>query len=142
MNELHCELMKVMKENIGEAAYICESHINRIAECLIEIMSRAFNEFNTVLNNRPVPKIGDIFIHFKGDKYTIVDICRSVLDDRLHVIYKDITDDYCCYRRELSEFMSDIPEDRWSEFAYDVPDSEHHYKFKLISENSQSTSNL
>ena len=75
-----------------------------------------------------IPQKDDIYRHFKGNKYIIVDIAENctndINDERNYVVYKRLLDDKL-FIRTLSEFTSEVDHEKY-------PDVKQKYRFQYI----------
>lgn len=79
--------------------------------------------------NRPLPKPGEVFRHFKGNQYKILAIGHHSETKEKMVVYFDLSgknstiDDPCI--RPLDMFMSEVEHNKY-------PDVEQKYRFERV----------
>ena len=66
--------------------------------------------------NRELPKAGEIWLHFKNNKYLIITVAEFVVYKALYGEYKD-------YIRPLDMFMSEVDHEKY-------PDVQQKYRFE------------
>ncbi|MCR5734779.1 MAG: DUF1653 domain-containing protein [Lachnospiraceae bacterium] len=77
---------------------------------------------------REIPKPLQVYRHFKGNLYQIVEIAEHTETGEKLVIYRSLTEPDKVYARELSMFMSEVDRDK---YKY----ADQKYRFSLVSEN-------
>ena len=84
---------------------------------------------------RPNPKFGEVYKHFKGKLYRIVGIARDCTNDdtKQVVVYKSLDGKRLC-TREIHEFMSPVDKQKY-------PDCKQRWRFQKQSDKSFQKSN-
>ena len=58
--------------------------------------------------DRELPKSGEIWLHFKNNKYLIITVVEHTETGEKFVIYKALQDTMKTYARPLKDFMSEV----------------------------------
>ena len=87
-----------------------------------DILSKALRDAVTD-SSRNIPRPGDVYKHFKGDKMFIVSIGLNSDDLSAVVIYRHVDDDTVLWTRPLKEFLSLVDKKKY-------PDVKQKYRFE------------
>lgn len=77
------------------------------------------------MDERKNPRAGEVWRHFKGNKYRIITIARQTETNELLVIYYRIGSKNKNFARPLDMFMSLTDKDKY-------PDAGQKYRFELV----------
>ena len=58
--------------------------------------------------NRELPRAGEVWLHFKNNKYLIITVAQHTETREMFVVYKALYGDYKDFIRPLSMFMSEV----------------------------------
>jgi hypothetical protein len=75
---------------------------------------------------RKKPIAGEFYRHFKGKLYQIKMLARDSETERIKVVYQAMYAPYDCWVRDLEEFLSRVPREKY-------PDAAQTYRFERIS---------
>lgn len=76
---------------------------------------------------RQLPKVNEIYRHFKGNCYRIVALAKETETGKTLVIYQALYGDNEVYARELEMFMSPVDREKY-------PDAPQEMRFELLDE--------
>lgn len=80
-----------------------------------------------MLNGRHMPKPYEVYKHFKGNLYVVLNVARHTETNELLVIYAATKEMQRIYARPLEMFMSEVDHEEY-------PDSKQKYRFENIME--------
>ena len=84
------------------------------------------NELKAVNELRQLPSHGDIYRHFKGKLYEIIECpVKHTETGELFVCYKALYDNYGIYVRPLNMFMSEVDKNKY-------PDAPQEFRFEKV----------
>ena len=72
-----------------------------------------------------IPKVQEIYRHFKGNMYRILNIAEHTETGEKLVIYQSVDDESKIYARPLDMFMSTVDREKY-------PDAEQSMRFELV----------
>lgn len=74
---------------------------------------------------REMPKAGEVWRHFKGNRYLIITAARHTETREMYVVYKALYGTHEIYLRPLDMFMSEVDREKY-------PDVKQKYRFEKI----------
>ena len=91
--------------------------------CDLALLTRHFKKKSSMEFDRPLPKEGEVYRHFKiGKLVTIIGISRHTETEEVDVVYKC---EDTIWSRPLEMFMSEVDHEKY-------PDSTQKYRFELV----------
>ena len=85
-----------------------------------------------IIMARRLPLPGEVWRHFKGKDYLIIDIATHTETKEDLVIYRSLYDEYDVHARPVEMFMSPVDKNKY-------PDSNQEYRFRLTKRNISDT---
>lgn len=75
--------------------------------------------------DRELPKAGEIWLHFKTNKYLIITVAEHTETGEKFVVYKALYGEYKDYMRPVDMFMSEVDHEKY-------PDVVQKYRFEKL----------
>lgn len=76
---------------------------------------------------RKIPKVGECYRHFKGNRYQIIAIAKHTETEEDYVVYQALYGDNGIFVRPLAMFMEKVDKEKY-------PDAKQEYRFELEEE--------
>lgn len=80
-----------------------------------------------MLNGRHMPKPYEVYKHFKGNLYVVLNVARYTKTNELLVVYAATKEMQRIYARPLQMFMSEVDHEKY-------PDAKQKYRFENMME--------
>lgn len=80
-----------------------------------------------MLNGRHMPKPYEVYKHFKGNLYVVLNVARHTETNELLVVYAATKEMQRIYARPLEMFMSEVDHEKY-------PDAKQTYRFENMME--------
>lgn len=80
-----------------------------------------------MLNGRHMPKPYEVYKHFKGNLYVVLNVARHTETNELLVIYSNVREMQRIFARPLQMFMSEVDHEKY-------PDAKQKYRFENMME--------
>ncbi len=77
------------------------------------------------MTERELPRAGEIWRHFKGNRYLIITLAVHTETSEAYVVYKALYGDYKDYIRPCAMFMDTVDHEKY-------PDASQKYRFEKV----------